>query len=114
MEQKSTRYEIVIGKKAQDGLQCRLVCGHAFLNEGESFYVIKLMMFPGQTYYLVKNRGSQDRYTVYAKMSGREEEIRLQNPVGNGRLSADLTAYLELYFPVLKTQMFMSLYPKEA
>ena len=112
MESKSARYELVVAKKAEGQLTNSLVCGHAFLEEGDTYYTVKLMMFPGQSYYLSKNRDSQDRYTVFSKLVHSEASVRFQNPVGSGRLSADLASYLEIYFPIFRSQIFMCLFPK--
>ena len=111
MDNQTTKYELVTGRKYNGELTNALVAGQAFLREGQTFYTIKIMMFPGQTYYLTKNKDSHDRYTVFAKIVSTEETIKFQNPVGSGRLSTDLSSYLEFYFPVLRTQMFMSLFP---
>lgn len=111
MNLQSTKHEIVIGRKQDGALFNVLTAGHAFLREGDNFYTIKLMMFPGQTYYLSKNRDSYDRYTVFAKQVKIEDTLKLQNPVGSGRLSQELSSHLEIYFPVLRSQMFMSLFP---
>lgn len=106
-----TKYELVVGRKSNKQLANTLAAGQCFLNEGESHYTLKLMMFPGQTYFLVKNRNSPDRYTVFSKVIREEGTVRFQNPVGSGRLSEDLSTHMEIYFPVLRAQMFMSLYP---
>ena len=112
MDFQTKKHELYIGRKENGKLAKPLVAGQAFIREGESYYTVKLMMFPGQTYYLVKNKDSYDRYTVYAKMVKTEnDEVKLQNPVGSGRLSLDLGSYLEIYFPVLRSQMFMCLFP---
>jgi hypothetical protein len=107
----ATRYELVIGRRDGGKLGNTLATGHSFLNEGDAFYTLKLMMFPGQTYYMVKNRNSSDRYTIFAKIIREENSVRFQNPVGSGRLTDDLASHMELYFPVLRSQMFMCLYP---
>jgi len=107
----STQHEIVIGRKENGELTNQLTTGAAFLNDGESYYAIRLMMFPNQSYYLTKNYESSNRYTVFAKLIKTEDGIKFQNPVGSGRLSVELSAYLEIYFPVLRTQMFMCLFP---
>lgn len=111
MDQQSTKHEIVIGRKQNGEIANQLVAGQAFLREGETFYTVKLMMFPGQTYYLTKNKDSQDRYTVFAKQVQNDGAVKFQNPVGSGRLSQEVPMYLEIYFPVLRSQMFMSLFP---
>ncbi len=109
MEIACTKHEIVIGYRNQGKLEKPLLTGHAFLNTGDDFYTVKLMMFPGQTYYLSKNRDSQ-RYTVFAKQVSDERGTRFQNPVGLGQLLEDVM-YIGIYFPVLRSQMYMSLYP---
>jgi len=109
----TTKHEIVIGRKQENELTNVLTSGQAFLREGDAFYTVKLMMFPGQTYYLVKNRESHDRYTVFAKQVKSDDAIKFQNPVGSGRLSQELSSYLEIYFPVIRSQMFMCLFPSE-
>jgi hypothetical protein len=114
MSYQTTKHEIVLGRKQEGTLVNQLAAGQAFLNEGDNFYTVKLMMFPGQTYYMVKNRDSQERYTVYAKLLKNEDAVKFQNPVGSGRLSVELPSYLELYFPVLRAQMFMCLFPVTA
>lgn len=111
MELQTTKHEIVIGRKQDGELTNPLATGQAFLREGDSYYTVKLMMFPGQTYYLTKNKDSCDRYTIFSKQVKTDDTMKFQNPVGSGRLSQDLSAYLELYFPVIRSQMFMCLYP---
>src|SRR6185312_17132784 len=98
------------GRKFNGELLDPLPTGQCFLNEGDEFYILKLMMFPGQTYYLVKNRSSADRYTVFAKILRDEGQLKYQNPVGSGKLNADLPSYMEIQFPILRAQMFMNLY----
>lgn len=109
MENNCTKHEIVIGKRNNGQLERPLLTGHAFLNAGEEFYSLKLFMFPGQTYYLVKNRETS-KYTVFAKQVKDDRGCRFQNPVGLAQLLNDVM-YMEIYFPVLRAQMYMSLYP---
>ncbi len=107
----ATRYDLVIGRRTGKQLVNTLATGQCFMNEGDGFYTLKLMMFPGQTYYLVKNRNSTDRYTIFAKLYREDNSVRFQNPVGSGRLVEDLATHMELYFPVLRSEMYMCLYP---
>jgi hypothetical protein len=111
MDLQTTKHEIVIGRKQNGELTNALATGQAFLREGDNYYTVKLMMFPGQTYYLVKNKDSHDRYTVFAKQVKTEDTMKFQNPVGSGRLSLELSSHLEIYFPVIRSQMFMCLFP---
>lgn len=112
MENLTTKHEIVIGCKLRSKLHNTLLAGHAYLREGDRFYSVKLMMFPGQTYYLTKNRDSHDRYTIFSKLVKIGDQLKLQNPVGSGRLTKELSSHLEVYFPVIRSQMFMSLFPQ--
>lgn len=107
----TTKYELVIGRKENRKLVHPLVAGQCFMNEGEPFYTVKLMMFPGQTYYLSKNKNSADRYTIFSKIVRDEGSTRFQSPVGSGRLTEELPSHMELYFPVLRAQMYMCLFP---
>ena len=106
-----TKHQIYVGKREGNEVLEQLEVGQAYLREGENYYTVKLMIFPGQTYFLVKNRDSHDRYTMYAKVVRNEGQVKFQNPVGSGRLYPELTEYLQLYVPLFRTRMFMSLYP---
>jgi hypothetical protein len=108
----ATKYALVVGKNVSGELQNALTTGTCFLNEGDDFYTLKLMMFPGHSYFVVKNRNSQDRYTIYSKRFREGDRFRFQSPVGSGRLNSELSTHMEIYFPVFQTQMFMSLYPE--
>lgn len=105
-----TKHEIVIGKKNGNVVERPLVSGHAFLNAGDGHYSLKLFMFPNQTYYMVKNRNSSTKYTIFAKQVSDERGTRFQNPVGLAQLP-DQSMYVEIYLPILRTQMFMSIFP---
>ncbi|MGE4133292.1 MAG: hypothetical protein AB7F86_16735 [Bdellovibrionales bacterium] len=106
-----TRYPIVIGKREDGRLLHTLETGSCYLQEGDSFYTLKLMIFPGTTYFLTKKKDSADRYTVFAKMVSDGERPKFLNPVGSGRLDKTLPSHMELYFPVLRSQMYMCLFP---
>lgn len=109
MNLQSTKHELVLGWKHHGELTNQLAAGHAFLREGDSYYSLKLMIFPGQTYYLTKNKDSYDRYTIFAKQVHTANGMKFQNPVGSGRLTDDLSSHMELYFPVIHSRMFMCL-----
>jgi hypothetical protein len=112
MEEYVSKHELLIGKKKNAELVNAMVAGQAFQRTDENYFTVKIMMFPGQTYYLVKNREGNNRYTVFSKLVKTQESTKFQNPVGAGRLSAELPEYMEIYFPVLRTQMFLCLYPE--
>jgi hypothetical protein len=113
---KSEKYEIFTGFRKENTIEAKLLVGAAFKEENLSYYKIRLMMFPGYTYYLVKNKDSVDRYTVYSKMitdAKNKNQVKFLNPVGNGILDSKLCSYLELRFPMLKAYVYMSLYPQK-
>lgn len=109
-----TKYEIVIGKLMDGTLVNPMLTGFAVQFEGDSHYVIRFTMFPNIPYYLCKNRDSQTHYTAFAKVvkDPYTNEIRFQNPVGSGKLLADLKSHLEIRFPLLGTSVFMNLFPR--
>ena len=113
---KSEKYEIFTGFRKENTIEAKLLVGAAFKEENLSYYKIRLMMFPGYTYYLVKNKDSVDRYTIYSKMitdAKNKNQVKFLNPVGNGILDSKLCSYLELRFPMLKAYVYMSLYPQK-
>ncbi len=111
MKQASEKHEIFAGFRKESTIEAKLLVGAAFKDEGLSYYKIRLMMFPGYTYYLVKNKDAADRYTVYARMLTEGNNSKFLNPVGGGVLDSKLQSYLEIKFPLFRAHMYMSLYP---
>lgn len=111
MNKQSDKHEIFAGFKKEGTIEAKLLVGAAFKDEGITHYKIILMMFPGYTYYLVKNRDSVDRYTVYSRAKNEANQTKFINPVGSAILDSKLQSYLEIKFPLLRASMFMSLYP---
>ena len=111
MNPQSDKHEIFAGFKKEGNIEAKLLVGAAFKDNGLAYYKIRLMMFPGYTYYLVKNRESADRYTVYSRSKIENNQTKFLNPVGSAALDAKLQSYLEVKFPLLRASMFMSLYP---
>lgn len=108
------RYEILTGFRKETTIEGKLQVGAAFKEQDEAYYKIRLMMFPGMTYYLVKNQNQLGHYTIYAKMffdNNKQNKVKFTNPVGSGHLDTKLQSYLELRFPLLRAYMYMSLYP---
>lgn len=107
-----TALEIVTGNRKHGQLIRRRIAGHAFLPVGTDIYEIKLMMFPRHTYYMRQSRDSIYRYTVYAKRFLENEQTKLLNPIGYGRLCSDLKNFVEIYFPLLGRLVFVDLIPR--
>ena len=108
------KYEVVMGRVIEGTVADPMLVGFAVQFEGEAHYVLRFTMFPNNPYYLSKNRDSQSHYTAFAKQvkDPVTNAIRFQNPVGSGRLPNDLKSHLELYFPLLGTNVFMNLFPR--
>jgi hypothetical protein len=111
MKTQNEKYELFTGFRKESNIEAKLLVGSAFKDQGTFYYKIRLMMFPGQTYYLVKNRESVDRYTIYSRIRTEGQETRFLNPIGNGILDPKLHSFMELKFPLLKAQIYMNLYP---
>lgn len=114
-ELKTEKHEIFVGFRKGNTIDAKLLVGAAFKDENVSYYKIRLMMFPGQTYYLVKNQNAADKYTVYSRMitdQKNNNQVKFLNPVGNGILDSKLQSYMEVRFPLLRAYIYMSLYPQ--
>jgi hypothetical protein len=115
-EIKSDKHEIFTGFRKENVIEAKLLVGAAFKDENTAYYKIRLMMFPGYTYYLVKNHNVVDKYTVYARMIVDEKnrnQVKFLNPVGSATLDSKLQSYLEIRFPMLRATVYMSLYPQK-
>lgn len=55
MNTQSDKHEIFAGFKKEGTIDAKLLVGAAFKDDGTTYYKIRLMMFPGYTYYLVKD-----------------------------------------------------------
>lgn len=108
---KESKHNLFTGQKNAGDVEHKLAAGAAYCAEETRVYRLKFMMFPGRTYYMVKNQGSPDHYTVYAKKFEEKNQMKLLNPVGHGVLDTSLQSYLEIKFPILGTSVFMNLYP---
>lgn len=113
MQDKEIKYNLFTGMRRGDGVDHKLAAGAVYCCPQTRLYRIKLMMFPGMTYFMQKNQNAHDRYTVFSKRSNNEGQVRLFAPVGSAALESSLHSYLEIKFPLLKTSIFMSLFPCE-
>jgi hypothetical protein len=109
----SDKHEIFTGFRKDTNIEAKLLVGAAFKDENTNYYKIRLMMFPGFTYYLVKNKDSVDRYTIFSRMVQEKGQTKFLNPVGSGTLDPKLLSYLELRFPMLRATLYMSLFSKK-
>ena len=59
--QKSEKHEIFTGFRKDNLIEAKLLVGAAFKDDGVSYYKIRLMMFPGYTYYFKQSQRCRDR-----------------------------------------------------
>lgn len=107
-----TKHELVIGSLVNNTLVQSSHAGIAIKYPGEEYYVTKLGMFPGRSYYMVKNQGSSTCYSLYSrKVESGEARVRFLNKVGSGRLRDDLKTHLEMHFDLFCKNVYMDLSP---
>lgn len=107
-----SKHELVFGRKQGGTLALAFPAGHALTDEGSSYYALKLWSLYSMTYYLVRTRDDEGRYTVFAKKVDGEEGVKFQNPVGTGFIPRDLKTHLEIRFRFPRGRVFMSLFPQ--
>lgn len=112
-EQNELKHELVVGRCEAGKLLLPKNAGLAIRKSNESFYSLRLHMFPGVTYFLNKNFGENPNYTLFSKILRDEEGVRFQNPVGAARLRTDLKTHLEIRFNLIDRRVFMSLFPAQ-
>ena len=105
-----SKHQLVLAKKEGKELKRISRAGDAFLHEGNDFYVIKLAIFPFP-FYMRKNSGESHKFTLFARRKEDFGETRLQDPIGRGVVLQDLTTHLEIRIPLLKTSLYMNLFP---
>ena len=110
-EQKELRHELVVGRCEGGKILLTKNAGLAIRKSAETFYSLKLHMFPGLTYFLSKNFGENPNYTIFSKIISDEGGVRFQNPVGAARLSNDMRTHLEIRFNLMDRRVCMSLFP---
>ena len=108
----TTALELVTGRLRNGDLVYKRLVGHAYLPAGSDLYELKLMMLPRHTYFMKRNRDCIHRYTVYSKRFLENDQTRLLNPVGFGRMAEKITTYIEIYFPLLGRLVFLDMIPK--
>lgn len=108
----SQKFELFIGRESQGKIESPKCVGSAIYQEADRHYTVKLMALPGITYYLVKNYESNDKYTLYSRRQKDENGLYFNSPVGMARLKPELGSFLEMYIPVFRAKLYMSLFPK--
>jgi hypothetical protein len=112
METKSV-FPIVTGSRNADQVLVGVNVGWSILFPNQNYYVVKLQMFPRNTYFMVKNARRPMEYFVFAKRKIEGGTDRFQSLVGVAHLDESLKTHMELEFPLIPTKLFMRLQPME-
>lgn len=105
------RFDLAIGRIEQGNLQAPKHAGVAIRTADDSYFSLRLSMFPNVIYYLNKNAAQNGTYTVFSRLIKGTECTKFQNPVGFARLRPDLRTHMEIRFNLLERPLFMSLFP---
>jgi hypothetical protein len=108
-----TVFPIVTGSRNGDELHGGVNVGWSILFPGQNYYVVKLQMFPRNTYFMVKNAKRPMEYFVFAKRKTENGTERFQSLVGVAHLDEGLKTHMELEFPLIPTKLFMRFQPME-
>ena len=110
----NTQHHVSVGRLLNGKLNNEKQIGTSFY-EGDGtkpYFKICLWQYPGQPYYLVKNRDNRN-YTVFSKMTDSDEESPIfQCPVGYGYLTEDFKEALQVQFNFPWQKCFISLHPE--
>jgi hypothetical protein len=106
-------FPIVTGSRVSDEVQTGVNVGWSILYPDQDYYVLKLQMFPRNTYFMVKNLKRPMEYFVFSKRKTEAGSSRFQSIVGVAYLDENLKTHMELEFPLIPTKLFIRLQPKE-
>jgi hypothetical protein len=112
METKSV-FPIVTGSRTADQVLTQVNVGWSILYPGQNYYVVKLQMFPRNTYFMVKNSKRPMEYFVFAKRKTDSATPRFQSLVGVAHLDENLKTHMELEFPLIPIKLYIRLQPTE-
>lgn len=108
----ATKLEVVMGKKENGGLVFVSTVGHVLVWPTTSYYLVKLWMFGGQSYFLSASQNNPRKYTLFAKKQvGPDGSVKLQNPIGHGVVNEEMPEYIELRLKLLGRSVFVNLIP---
>lgn len=105
------QHEIMSGQFIDGSLYNNKEVGYAFLGNEDSFYTVKLNMFPVNSYFLAKNQ-SNDNYTIFSKILRGDDGVRFKKPVGFAKLLPDSKSLMLLKFHMPRMSMYMDLFAK--
>ncbi|MBI3294440.1 MAG: hypothetical protein HYZ71_06885 [Deltaproteobacteria bacterium] len=107
-----TAFELFSGRHRAGLLRGKRLVGNAYLSAGSDCYQLKLMMLPGNTYYMKRNREGVGCFTVYAGHVPTQDRTKYLSPVGYGRMLEKTKDFVEIYFPLFGRLVFLDIFPK--
>lgn len=107
------RFHVYTGFRTGRKLQNEFQAGEAYEveNKRKPHYILKMWAFPKDTFYLCQSKEAPEKFTLFAKKIGTDEEPFFRRPIGFGYLSRELKQYLEIQFTFPRQRVFMSLFP---
>lgn len=107
------RFHIYTGYRAESTLKHEFQAGEAYEveNDRKPHYIVKMWAFPQDVFYLCRSKDDGEKFTLFAKRGGTEDEPSFRRPVGFGYISHELKMYLEIQFTFPRQRVFMSLFP---
>lgn len=112
LQHSGMRFNLYRGREIDGQIKNPQISGYGFQNQDADYLVIKLMLFPRETYYLYRNRDNAN-YTLYSKKIENGEKVQLQDPVGYGKWMNQDKIFIVLKFADLPSSYFLSFAPDE-
>ena len=112
IQMNGTKLSMLMGRARGTQLTQTFPVGHALLFPDCPYYIVKMWMFGGQSFYLSRRKKDPASFTLFARKvidpSGR---VKLLNPVGSGRLNPEFPDYIEVHINLLHYPVFIELLP---
>ncbi|MBL7542572.1 MAG: hypothetical protein JNL11_02095 [Bdellovibrionaceae bacterium] len=102
------KFKLYCGNESKQDLKPGSTVGYSLLIDGNDYYLLKLFLFE-KYFFLVKNRNSNNNYTVFSTKGSENGTFR--NPVGWAELPSNNSANIEIFIPILGSPIRMNLFP---
>ena len=104
------KFEIILGKQNNNKLEDRRRVGMSFYKPDKKFYKLQLNILPNVICYMKRNKNNES-YTIFSGLNQKGKKNKLYHPIGRGSIANGLKTHMTLYFDVLNTSLYMSLFP---
>lgn len=105
----SIRHAVETGILKENKLRKTQTVGEVHRCIKRGYFKLYLNVFPGITYYVVKDDVRDDVYRICSKIIKTEDGYDFENEIGTGELLSidEKESYIKILIPVLKLKMFM-------